>query len=487
MQSMRIQKEWQIFSIFLGLFALLTRSTAGHNEASRLATVQSLVDFHTFIIDNSQFVWTVDKYFYQGHFYSDKPPILSIYASFFYALLKVFGISFSDRFDLSIWLLTVLVVGVSTALGIVYFYKTLQFMGVKEQWIDVLLIIAGTGTLLLPYSTVFSNHVVSASLLIAGFYYLLRVQEGVTYSLLSGLLITLAGSIDITVFIFVPFFGVVFFNKPLKSKIVFALACAVVLIVYFQLNVYLSGSLRPPSMNTSLWDYPGSSFDSNTLSGVASHSNLSSQINYFFHMTIGYRGLISYTPILVFSIWGFIKVLANKQFKYRQEYLLIFLASSAYVMMYILRSNNYSGHSYGVRWYANLMFLLCLPLAQVSDDVKSSKRVRQAFIIVSCVSVVVSFVGVMAPFVAVGETHPNSFFNALVYTLKPIYNKIVGYSSATIRLSFLDTILLVLKLLRVIVIAAIAGLSCYLLVNRVKRFVANKDVVEGPIDRLDRL
>lgn len=478
MQSMKIQKEWQIFSVFLGLFALLTRPVATHNEASRLATVESLVDFHTFIIDNSRFVWTVDKYLYQGHFYSDKPPILSIYASFFYAFLKAVGISFSNQWDLAIFLLIILVVGVSTAIGMVYFYKTLKFLEIKENWIDVLLIIAGSGTLLLPYSTVFSNHVVSASLLMAGFYYLLRVKESVRYSLLSGLLIALAGSIDLTAFIFVPFFAVCFFNKPLKSKIVFALACALVLIVYFQLNVHISGSLRPPSMNTSLWDYPGSSFDSNTLSGLASHANLSSLLNYAFHMIIGYRGLISYTPILVFSIWGFIKVLADRQFKYRQEYLIILLASSAYVLMYILRSNNYSGHSYGVRWYANLMFLLCLPLAQVSDDVKRSKRVRKAFIIVSCVSIVLSFIGVIAPFVAVGETHPNSFKNAL-YTLKPIYTQIFGDTPAAIRLSLLEAFLLVLKQFKIIIIAPLAGLSCYLLVNCVKQFAANRPPIEG--------
>ena len=166
---MRIQKEWQIFSVFLGLFSLFTTPIATHNEASRLATIESLVDFHTFIIDNSRFVWTIDKYFYQGHFYSDKPPILSIYGSFFYALLKIVGISFSNQFGLTIFLMTILVVGVSTAIGMVYFYKTLKFLEIKENWIDVLLIIAGSGTLLLPYSSVFSNHVVSASLLMAGF------------------------------------------------------------------------------------------------------------------------------------------------------------------------------------------------------------------------------------------------------------------------------------------------------------------------------
>ena len=481
---MRIQKEWQIFSVFLGLFSLFTTPIATHNEASRLATIESLVDFHTFIIDNSRFVWTIDKYFYQGHFYSDKPPILSIYGSFFYALLKIVGISFSNQFGLTIFLMTILVVGVSTAIGMVYFYKTLKFLEIKENWIDVLLIIAGSGTLLLPYSSVFSNHVVSASLLMAGFYYLLRVKESIRYSLLSGLLITLAGSIDVVAFIFVPFLAISFFKKPLKSKIVFSLACALVLVIYFQLNFYTSGSLRPPSMNQSLWEYPGSVFNRTNLSGLADHSDFSALLNYAFHMIIGHRGLISYTPILVFSFFGFVKIFQNKEFKYREEHLLILLASSAYVLMYILRSNNYSGYSYGVRWYANLMFLLCLPLAQISEEVKSSKMLRKAFIIVSCMSIVISFVGVNHPFVAADEQHPSSFLNALLYTFQPIDTQVYSDNQAMPQLSFSHSLLFLLKQLkvRVIVKAALAGLSCYLLVNRVKQFVANRPLLEDRTD-----
>jgi hypothetical protein len=470
---MRIQKEWQIFSIFLSLFALLTKPTVAHNDASRLATIESLVDFHTFIIDNSRFVWTIDKYLYQGHFYSDKPPILSIYGSFFYALLKIVGISFSNRYSLTIFLLTILVVGGATAIGMVYFYKTLKFLEIQENWIDVLLIIAGSGTLLLPYSTVFNNHVVSASLLIAGFYYLLRVKESIRYSLLSGMLITLAGSIDVVAFSFIPFLAVSLFNKPLKSKIVFSLACALVLVIYCQLNLYTSGSLRPPSMNQSLWEYPGSAFDRTNLSGLAYHSDFSALLNYAFHMIVGHRGLISYTPILVFSIFGFVKIFQNKELKYRQEYLLIFLASSTYVLMYILRSNNYSGSAYGVRWYANLMFLLCLPLAQISENIKSSKMLKQAFMLVGCMSIIISFVGINNPFVEVNEQQPSSFLNILFSIFKPIDPQVYGDTQAT-GLPFSPSWLWGIKKLRSIIIAALAGWSCYLLVGRVKQFVANR-------------
>ena len=416
-----MSKNWQIFLFFLVLFALLTRpDVSSWSDASRMATIQSLVEHHSFIIDNSQFT-TNDKYFYQGHFYSDKPPNLAIYGSVFYLLLKGLGISFSNHYNLTYYLLTLLVVGVSTCIGLVYFYKTIKLFGVDDKWADVLVLVTATGTLILPYSTVFNNHTVTGVLLVMGFYYLVRIKESVKYALFAGLLIALAGSIDITAFSFIPFSAIVLVDKPLKSKITFTLACAVVILVYFLLNLYTSGSLTPPAMNKALWEYRGPNFGDSSLSGLAYHPNISSQLNYGFHMLVGNRGLISYTPLLAFSIFGFAKVF-SKNFKYRKEYLFIILGSLAYILMYIFRSNNYSGSSYGVRWYADLMFLLCLPLANIGNEIKNSKKLKTLFFIISSISIVISSIGIIAPFVPV-KKDSNSFISCFIYIFKyPIFS-----------------------------------------------------------------
>jgi hypothetical protein len=96
-------------------------------------------------------------------------------------------------------------------------------------------------------------------------------------------------------------------------------------------------------------------------------------------------------------------------------------------------------------------------------------------------SIVISFVGVNHPFVAVDEQRPSSFLNALLYTFKPIDTQIYGDNPA-MQLSFSHSLLFVLKQLRVIVIAGLAGLSCYLLVHRVKQFVANRPLLEDRTD-----
>lgn len=405
---MQLKKEFQIFVTFLALFALFTKdhlSLSTWNEASRMATVESLVDYHSFIIDNSRFAThTADKYMYEGHFYSDKPPILAIYGSLFYALLKVFGISFNNNYALTYYLLVLLVIGVSTCIGLVYFYKTLKIFKVSDKWSNVVLLVTGTGTLLLPYSTVFNNHTVSGVLLILSFYSLLQLEKNIKYSVLSGLLLTLAGSIDITTFVFVPFCFIVFFNKPFKSIVAFLLPCVLVMAIYFLLNVYTSGGVIPPAMNKTLWNYPGSAFGEESLSGLVDHKSFLDLSKYAFHMLLGKRGLLSYTPIILFSLLGFIKVFLKQDFKYKKEYLFIFIACLAYISMYIFRSNNLSGDAYGIRWYANLMFFLCLPLAHLGNEIKKSMKLTKFFIVVASTSIFISLVGLVEPF-----THNSNF------------------------------------------------------------------------------
>ena len=79
--STRWNKSLTIFFLFFLLFALLTAvRSSSWNDSSRLAQIQSLVDHGSLIIDDSVFSYTGDKYFFNQHFYSDKPPILAIYA-----------------------------------------------------------------------------------------------------------------------------------------------------------------------------------------------------------------------------------------------------------------------------------------------------------------------------------------------------------------------------------------------------------------------
>ena len=84
-----------LFVTFLLLWAALTKVyTHSWQEESRMATVQALVEQGTFIIDHTEFNRTGDKVSVNGHFYSDKTPLLSVAAAGMYSVLhNAFGLT----------------------------------------------------------------------------------------------------------------------------------------------------------------------------------------------------------------------------------------------------------------------------------------------------------------------------------------------------------------------------------------------------------
>lgn len=399
---MRLNKQFQLFTLFFILFAIFTKTqVVSWGDASRMATIQSLVDFQTFSIDQSIFNWTGDKYLYNSHFYSDKPPLLSLYGAVYYFLIKnIFNISFTTHQKVAFYLITLLIIGTLSAIGLVYFYKiTREVFNIDEKWATLTTLITGTGTLILPYSGVLNNHSVSGFLLLVSFCYLLNKDKKLSNIALSGVLVALAGNVDLNCFLFIPFAFIYFvMSKSLKAGIVFSLACLPLIAVFLWLNYYTSNSIIPPAMNQALWIYPGSSFNQQNLSGLAKHENISGALNYAFHMLLGNRGLISHTPLLIVSFIALIIIFRNKTFPYKKEYLYLVTASLAFVLIYISRTVNYSGYSFGIRWFATIMPLLCLPIAHISKEIRNSKLFNNLFIVITCLSIFFSLIGTYNPF-----------------------------------------------------------------------------------------
>ena len=130
----------KIFLLFLILLLIFTKQyVTSWNDASRIATIESLVDYNSFAIDNSLFIGTGDKYLYAGNFYSTKPPIFTLLSSGVYLLINSLGFSFQSNYRATYYLLTILVIGGTSCLGGVYFYKILQLWQTPILWANVLL------------------------------------------------------------------------------------------------------------------------------------------------------------------------------------------------------------------------------------------------------------------------------------------------------------------------------------------------------------
>jgi len=393
-----------IFLIFFLLFALSTRIwVSSWNDASRMATIQSLVEESTFIIDESIFIGTGDKYYYKGHFYSDKPPLLSLVSSPIYFVLFHVGITFSKHPRLAYYLITLLTIGVLSSCGLTIFRKILiQHFDVSTEWADLTTFLTGTGTLLWVFSSVFNNHIASAFLILMGYNYILRFKENqkFSYAFYSAIFLSLAGSIDFTCFLFLPFGFLPFIRKSWKAGLLYGLAGSIILSVYLFLNIHTSGSILPPPLNESLWIYEGSSFSINDLSGLAEHKNFNKLGEYIFHMIIGNRGLFTLSPILVFSVIG---LLIRRDFsgklRLRPELNIFLIACILYICLYLFRSVNYGGYAFGIRWYVSIMFIICIPIGFLDNWIRNGSKIKRIlFGIVAIFSILISMLGYYAPF-----------------------------------------------------------------------------------------
>ena len=102
--------RWLGAAIF-ALFALTNAQSEigmSGNEASRFATIQAVAEQHTFAIERTNFR-TVDKLFFDGHLYSDKPPFLAWAVGVaLRPVLAVTGWNFYTHYHLLVYLVDLL-------------------------------------------------------------------------------------------------------------------------------------------------------------------------------------------------------------------------------------------------------------------------------------------------------------------------------------------------------------------------------------------
>ena len=207
----------------------------------------------------------------------------------------------------------------------------------------------------------------------------------------------LAASIDIAFAIFLVLAPMLLVRHGLRRTIVpFALAVLPIVAIYFGLSVNLSGSFVPPAMNLALWQYRGSQFDSNNLTGLAVHRSLRDHLRYAVDLIVGNHGFFAYTPILIVSAFAMIRgAIAPRGV--RVEYAFIALGSALYIASYVWSSSDYSGFAYGIRWFAGIALLSMVPLGSLEFAMVRSAAIRWAFLAIVCLSSLVAVVGVIDP------------------------------------------------------------------------------------------
>jgi len=372
---------------------------SGWNDGSRMATVQSLVEESTLIIDNSNFITTQDKVFIKSHYYSDKPVMPSILGAIVYFPLYHFGMKLDWGWNFAGYLIILFTIKLFWVLGLVAFNKSLKFTEIEDKYCRLITLALGFGSLYFTWSSTFNNHSLAASFLIIGFYFVLKAKHNISIKknlLFSGFFFSLAGTCDQPMAVF--FFGFciyILLHSSLSRNIVYFLLPAIVTIMpAFMINYHISGSLVPVQLVKSNFEYPGSPWiGTNRLSGVTMNSVFFIPY-YAFKVFLGPRGFLIYNPLL-FIVIPQLFMQIRKGEKLKSEAIIIGITSIIIVSYYLIFTSNSGGWSYGIRWFVPLLPLLFFFMFSYFKNFDFKKR--RNFLILFSISIIISVVGLINP------------------------------------------------------------------------------------------
>jgi len=352
-----------------------------------MALTQSLVEQHTFIIDESVFVNSGDKVFIKGHFYSDKPALPALLAAAVYAPLHKLGLNLDYGWNLSYYLIILFTIKTFWIASILAFRGALAFTPTLRERIPLLIVIYAFASLAFCWSSSFNNHSLAASSLMIAFYFYLRGKNDDEHQALfwSGLFFGLAASMDIPTAIFLLGFGLLVIHKWRFSTkaLLFSAAALIPLSIHLTVNYSIGGTLLPLQIKPEFFVFEGSVWtESNDLSGVNINSALFTA-QYAFISLFGPKGFVWYNPLLLILTPLVISNVRRTKFL-QLETLVILLGTFILMSYYFLFSSNYGGWSYSIRWFVPVLPLIFFYLFDLDTlELRWNKPVLLSLVIAS--------------------------------------------------------------------------------------------------------
>lgn len=230
------------------------------NDKSRWATVRSLVDHHTFAIDEviQDHYWdSIDKVYHLGpdghyHYYSSKPPLMACVLAGEYWLIKnTVGMEISEH---PYYVGRAILIVTNGLLLLALLWATIwtveRYAASDFARIGIVATIC-FGTFLTTYAVTINNHLLAAASVAIALYCGLRVwcddRTEMRYLLGAGFFAACAAVNDLPAFSFFGLLGLVMLIKRPVGTLVYGVpAAAVILVASFGTNYVAHQSMRPP-------------------------------------------------------------------------------------------------------------------------------------------------------------------------------------------------------------------------------------------------
>ena len=343
-------------SLVMVIWHMQLTSRENANTGSRYATIESLVDYGTYNIDASRYLFTPDKVKARDHFVSSKPPLLPTYGAGVYWLLKrITGWNILDNESIVVWTVGVFTGWLSHLVFLLYFYKLCKLLLVRQLAILVTLGAACFAYLGVAYATAINNHSVGAAFAVAGFYHAFKAKHGLGGKLewvFAGLALGILPAIDLSSLALTGLIGLYLGTKSWRYAFLLYLPAALPGLVTQPLLAHAAtGTWIPAYADASLMTYKGSYFGGRR-AGIDALFEPKSV--YAFNVLVGHHGVFSMTPIFNFGLFEIVRRLWKRE-KFVPETIVFTICFTVVTAFYIIRTHNYGGWCVGMRWLVPVM------------------------------------------------------------------------------------------------------------------------------------
>jgi hypothetical protein len=364
----------------------------GENDLSRWATVYSLAERGTYNIDQTPWPDTIDRVRLHGHYFSSKPPLLATLLAGEYLLLKKlsFGrLSFRHSPESVIRVIVASINLLPLVIFLGLFSRLLDRLA-PDPWTRAYsMAAAGLGTFLTGFSITLNNHTIAAfSSFFALYPAFLIWREGQRRWQLfavAGFFAGFAAVNELPAAAFLVALGAGLAWKARRQTFVWFLPFALLpLAGHFSTTYLVTGNLMPAYADKAAYVYPGSYWLIDPASGRLVGSEVDTatakptgQIGkgidnvyepwpvYLFNMLVGHHGILSLSPIFIFTLIG-----VWRSLRFPQSPLRAFAGLAAFLTLLLLvfytffaGQRNYGGMCCGLRWFFWLipLWLMLLP------------------------------------------------------------------------------------------------------------------------------
>jgi hypothetical protein len=352
-----IPMELKLFVLFFVVYSALSQT--GYmdvNAGTRLALTKSIVDYRTFIIDHYQeYTGNVDYSQYDGHFYTDKAPLTSFLAIPAYIIARLLSI---ETVETHLFMAT-LTVSFFSSLTCVLVYLFSGHLTLDRRARLLVTVTYGFGTGAFPYSTVFYGYQIAAFFLVLSAYMLYSVKKGKLsdwFLIASGISLGASSLAEYTSLLLFPLFLLYVFSFRGRRVLLFLIPLAMTFSILLLYNLVCFGS--PLTFSYSLCPQ----FENWTGVYGISIPKLSVIVELLFKSK---RGLFVYSPVLVLSLLGFVRLSRRKNLGEALLFMLVFL------VIFLFNSGYFyweGGWGYGPRFIIPSLPFLSLLLAPVFDS-----------------------------------------------------------------------------------------------------------------------